>query len=277
MFGIYAYAHFDTSVFRLCLLIKYFSFILLHLFSDCNCFWNIFLLLWCICFHIAIAHRFHISGFNIHMASIHGDRIGFTFFSIIIYKMFWSRISWWPDMGLFFPYLWKCVFFVALTSSTRLECWIYMVLMNLQDIGQTGIEVAQREGRAIAVQVCGLNPAGWSILLTHGLQPYLWQFYASASMKIAIFVFCYSTMWSNTIFLWHLSKRIAVQRFFIITLWFANNSHGSFLPHYGWSQDIFLQQPYNCVSYEMSHEANHIYFLMFGTSENSLLRGNMLL
>jgi hypothetical protein len=52
-------------------------------------------------------------------------------------------------MGLFFPYLWKCVFFVALTS-----------LMNLQDIGQAGIEVAQRERRATAGQVCSLNPAG---------------------------------------------------------------------------------------------------------------------
>ncbi len=41
---------------------------------------------------------------------------------------------------------------------------------------------------------------------------------------------------------------------------FANNSHGSFLPHYGWSRDIFPRQPYNCVSYEMNHEANHIYF-----------------
>ncbi len=32
---VYAYVHFDTSVFRLCLLIKYFSFILLHLSFDC--------------------------------------------------------------------------------------------------------------------------------------------------------------------------------------------------------------------------------------------------
>ena len=32
---IYAYAHFDTSVFRLCLLIRYFSFILLQLSFDC--------------------------------------------------------------------------------------------------------------------------------------------------------------------------------------------------------------------------------------------------
>jgi hypothetical protein len=65
-----------------------------------------------------------------------------------------------------------------------------MVLMNLQDIGQMGIEVAQRERGATAVQVCSLNPAGWSILWMHGLQLYLWQFYASASMQIAIFVFC---------------------------------------------------------------------------------------
>jgi hypothetical protein len=35
-----------------------------------------------------------------------------------------------------------------------------MVPMNLQDIGQTGIEVAQREGKATAVQVCSLNSAG---------------------------------------------------------------------------------------------------------------------
>jgi hypothetical protein len=34
LFGIYAYAHFDTSVFRLFLLIKYVYFILLHLSFD---------------------------------------------------------------------------------------------------------------------------------------------------------------------------------------------------------------------------------------------------
>ncbi len=122
-------------------------------------------------------------------------------------------------MGLFFPYLWMCVFFLALTRSTSLEHWIHQVLMNLQDIGQMGIEVAQRERRVTAVQVCGLNPAGWSILWTHGLSPYFWQFYASVSMQIAIFVFCYSTMWGNKIFLWRLSKK--------------NNNNGSFLPHYG--------------------------------------------
>ena len=59
--------------------------------------------------------------------------------------------------------------FVIQTSSTRLEYWIHLVLMNLQDVGQTGIEVAQHKCRATAVQVCGLNPAGWSILWTHGL------------------------------------------------------------------------------------------------------------
>jgi hypothetical protein len=56
--------------------------------------------------------------------------------------------------------------FAALTSSTRLECGIHMVLMNLQDIGQTSIKVAQRECRATAVQVWGLNPAGLSVLRT---------------------------------------------------------------------------------------------------------------
>ncbi len=37
----------------------------------------------------------------------------------------------------------------------------------------------------------------------------------------------------------------------------------SFLPHYQWSRDIFPRQLYKCVSYEMSHEANHIYFSCF--------------
>ncbi len=165
-------------------------------------------------------------------------------------------------MGLSFPYLWKCMFFVALISSTSLEHWINLVLINLQDISQTGIKVAQRKGRAKAVQVCGLNPAGWSILWAHGL-PYLWQFYAGASMQIAIFVFCYSTMQSNKIFLWHLSKK--------------NNSHGSFLPHYGWSWDIFPQQLYKCVSYEMSHEANHLYFSCFAPVRMVFFCNNMLL
>jgi hypothetical protein len=35
-----------------------------------------------------------------------------------------------------------------------------MVLVNLQDIGQMGIKVAQHERKATAVQVCSLNPAG---------------------------------------------------------------------------------------------------------------------
>jgi hypothetical protein len=58
---------------------------------------------------------------------------------------------------------------VILTSSTSLEYWIHLVLMNLQDVGQTSIEVAWHKCRATAVQVCGLNPAGWSILWRHGL------------------------------------------------------------------------------------------------------------
>ncbi len=49
-------------------------------------------------------------------------------------------------------------------SSTRLEYWIHIVLMNLKDIGHTSIKVAQRECGATAVQICGLNPAGWSVL-----------------------------------------------------------------------------------------------------------------
>jgi hypothetical protein len=35
LFGIHTYAHFGKSVCRLRLLIKYFSFILMHLFLDC--------------------------------------------------------------------------------------------------------------------------------------------------------------------------------------------------------------------------------------------------
>ncbi len=66
-------------------------------------------------------------------------------------------------------------------------------------------------------------------------------------------------MWSNY-FLDVCPKETSVQRYFIITLWFANNSYGSFLPHNRWSRDIFLWQPYKCVSYEVSHEANCIYF-----------------
>jgi hypothetical protein len=50
------------------------------------------------------------------------------------------------------------VYFTNLTSFTRLEHRIHVVLMNLQDIGQASIKVAQRG--ATTVQVCSLNPAG---------------------------------------------------------------------------------------------------------------------
>ena len=94
--------------------------------------------------------------------------------------------------------------------------------MNLQDVGQTGIEVAQHKCRATAVQVCGLNPAGWSILWTHVLKPYLWKFYASVFTQLAMFVnvtqpcqligwgsiLPQQGVWSDKIlFLWRLSKR----------------------------------------------------------------------
>ncbi len=40
------------------------------------------------------SYNYHIIGLNIHMASIHGDGIGFTFFLYYhIFEMFWSRIS----------------------------------------------------------------------------------------------------------------------------------------------------------------------------------------
>ncbi len=134
-----------------------------------HCFCGIFLLLWCICFHINFAHRFHIRGLNIHMASIHGNGIGLQFFLLLYTKCsgqeFLDNQTW-----VYSLHICGCVsFFVALTRSTRLEYWIYMVLMNLQDIGQMGIEVAQCERRATGVQVCSLNPAGWSILWMHGL------------------------------------------------------------------------------------------------------------
>ncbi len=59
---------------------KVFFFYFLALVFWLHCSWNIFCLLWCICFQIAIGYRFHIRGLNIHMASIHGDGIGLTFF-----------------------------------------------------------------------------------------------------------------------------------------------------------------------------------------------------
>ncbi len=80
---LYAYVHFGTSVFRQYLLIKYFSFILMHLSFDCIDYEVFF---FCICSQIAIACRFHVRGLNIHMASIHGDRIGFTIFLLLYTK-----------------------------------------------------------------------------------------------------------------------------------------------------------------------------------------------
>ncbi len=69
--------------------------------------------------------------------------------------------------GHIFCHICGCVcFFAALTSSTRSEYYIHMVLINLEDLGQTSIKVAQRERRATAVWVWGLNPAGWSVLRT---------------------------------------------------------------------------------------------------------------
>ncbi len=80
-------------------------------------------------------------------------------------------------------------------------------------------------------------------------------------MQVAIFVCCYLAMWRNKIFIWPLSKRnYWAEILYHYSRIFANNNHGSFLPHYGWTRDIFPRQPYKCVSYEMSHEANHIYF-----------------
>ncbi len=66
-------------------------------------------------------------------------------------------------------------------------------------------------------------------------------------------IFPQKSMQSNKIFLWRLSKTNCCT-----DLWFTNN--GSFLPHHGWSQDILPRQTYKWVSYEMSHETNHMYF-----------------
>ncbi len=67
---------------------------------------------------------------NMHMASAHGNGIGLQFFYYYVQNVLVKNFLK-PDMGLFFPYLWKCVFFVALTSSPSLEHWIHLVLMNL--------------------------------------------------------------------------------------------------------------------------------------------------
>ncbi len=140
------------------LFMKYYFFILVHLFSD------------------AIAYRFHVRGLNIHMASIHEDGIGVPMFLLLCTKCsgqkFLANQAW-----VYFFHIFGCVWlFAALTSSTRLKYWIHLVLMNLQDIGQTGIEVAQREHKATAFQVCGLNPAGWLILST--------QWFVAVSMTV---------------------------------------------------------------------------------------------
>ncbi len=103
----------------------------------------------CICFQIAFAYEdfffyFDTSVFRLQLL------IGFVWevwtytwllsmdkglvlqiFSIIIHKMVWSRIF---DSQMWALFVDVCVF-VALTSSTRLEYWIHMVLMN-----QPGIE-----------------------------------------------------------------------------------------------------------------------------------------
>ncbi len=162
----FAYVHFGTSVCRLHFLIKCFSFILMHLSFDCI-FYEVFLFYF-ICFKIAIAYRFLIRGLNIHMVSIHGEVIGhnnFLYYHIhnnLVKNFLIARCG-----HIFLPYLWmSSMIFAALTSFTRLEYWIHMVLMILQVIGQTSIKVAQHEHRATAVFVCGLNPAGWSVLRT---------------------------------------------------------------------------------------------------------------
>jgi hypothetical protein len=94
------------------------------------------------------------------MASIHGEGIGCTNF---LYTKCSGQEFLDSQTWAYLFHICGCVcVFAALASSTRLENWIHMVLMNLQDIGQTSIEVAQRKCRATAVQVCHLNPAGWS-------------------------------------------------------------------------------------------------------------------
>ncbi len=122
-----------------------------------HCLWSIFLLLWCICFQIANAHRFYIRGLNIHMAFIHGDGIGFTNILLLYTKCsgqeFLDSQAW-----VYSFYICGCVCFVALTSSTRLECWMHLVLMNLQDIGQTSIKISQHKCRATISSSLQLEP-----------------------------------------------------------------------------------------------------------------------
>ncbi len=56
-------------------------------------------------------------------------------FSTIIHTMVWSRIFDSQTWALFVD---VCAF-VALTSSTRLEYWIHMVLMNQPDIEKSKV------------------------------------------------------------------------------------------------------------------------------------------
>ncbi len=94
-------------------------------------------------------------------------------------------------------------------------------------------------------------------------------------MQIAILSFVTQLCEVIKYFLDVCPKEITALRYFIITLWFVNNSHGSFLPHYEWSRDIFPWQPYKCVSYEMSHEANHIFFSCLVPVRIVFLHGNI--
>ncbi len=95
----------------------------------CHCLWSI--IFWCICFQTAFVFRFHIRDFNIHMASIHGEGIGFAIFLLLYTKCSGQDFLIARCGNVFLPYLWMCVcFFAALTNSTMLKYWIYMVLWS---------------------------------------------------------------------------------------------------------------------------------------------------
>jgi hypothetical protein len=95
-----------------------------------------------------------IRGWNIHMALYPWRWHWFyKYFSVIIYKMFWSRISWYSYRGIIFAIFVDVCDFIA-------EYWIQIVLMNLQYFAWISIKVTQ-DG-ATMVQVISLNPAGWS-------------------------------------------------------------------------------------------------------------------
>ncbi len=143
---------------------------------------------WCICFQIGFAYEvflfnfgasvfrlqllihFFIRGWNIHMALYPWRRNWSYKFPLLWYTQYSGQDFFdsqtWSYIYLFAIFV-NVFFFAVLISSTRLAHLIHVVFMNLKHIGQISIKGAQRG--ATAVQVCSLNPAGWSVMRLHYL------------------------------------------------------------------------------------------------------------